>query len=173
MNGKGSKMTGILNWMAAASMGAALVFTSITAAAQPTVVVVRHGEKADGSKDPVLSPAGAERAERLAGMLAASRVRAIYTTQYQRTQLLAQPLAKRAGLMPIVVPAADEAALLKRVQSHAAGEVVLVVGHSNTVPSIIKALGVREEVTVGEDEYDNLFVVTPQAGQVHLLRLKY
>lgn len=157
----------------AAILGVAMMAAPEPASAQPTVIVVRHGEKADGGKDPVLSPAGEARAERLAAMLAASRVRAIYTTQYQRTQLLAAPLAKKTGVTPVVVPAADEPALLKRVQSHPDGEVVLVVGHSNTVPSIIKGLGVREAVSVGEDEYDNLFIVVPRGEQPQLLRMKY
>ena len=65
-----------------------------TATAQQMVYVVRHGEKLDDSKDPVLSPAGEARAVRLANMLASSGVKAIYTTQYRRTVLLAAPTAR-------------------------------------------------------------------------------
>ena len=38
---------------------------------------------------------------------------------------------------------------------------MLVVGHSNTVPEVITALGVTTPVTIGDDEFDNLFIVTP------------
>ena len=46
----------------------------------------------------------------------------------------------------------------------------LVVGHSNTVPTIIKALG-GADVTVGESEYDSLFFVAP-GGLTTRIRFK-
>jgi hypothetical protein len=49
---------------------------------------------------------------------------------------------------------------------------VLVVGHSNTVPDVIKDLGVTTRVTIGEDDFDNLFLVTTGA-RPSLLRLHY
>ena len=39
---------------------------------------------------------------------------------------------------------------------------VLVVGHSNTVPALLAALGHPESVSIGSDEYDNLFIVVPR-----------
>lgn len=159
-------------WQRWAAAVAALAFAA-GACAQPTVIVVRHGEKADDSKDPALSAAGEARADRLANMLAPGGVTAIYTTQFRRTQQLAQPLAKRTGVALTVVPAADGAALVRQIQSHRDTETVLVVGHSNTVPAIIKALGVKEEVKVAEDEFDNLFIVVPRGAQTTALKLKY
>ncbi len=141
--------------------------------AQPTVIIVRHGEKADEGKDPALSAAGMARAEHLASMLATSGVTVIYTTQFRRTQLLAQPLAKRIGVAPTVVAAADGDALIRQIQARRVADTVLVVGHSNTVPAIIKALGVREEVKVADDEYDNIFVVVPSGTQTTVLKMKY
>ena len=49
---------------------------------------------------------------------------------------------------------------------------VLVVGHSNTVPEIVKALGVTAPLKIDDTEYDNLLVVT-SATQPQLLRLRY
>ncbi|MBL8524309.1 MAG: histidine phosphatase family protein [Betaproteobacteria bacterium] len=142
--------------------------------AQPTVMLVRHGEKLDSSRDSVLSPAGEARALRLAQMLAASGIRAIYTTEYRRTILLAAPLAKQLVVTPVAVPGADQDALLKRIGSHKSNETVLVVGHSNTVPAILKALGHTEEVKIDESEFDNLFVLVPKEGKAPaVVRLKY
>ena len=139
-----------------------------------TVIVVRHGEKLDASADPVLSPAGAARADRLANMLAASKVRAIYTTQYRRTILLAAPTTKRLGVSASVIPAKEMDTLIAKLRSHAKDDVLLVVGHSNTVPEIIKGLGVSATVVVGADEYDNLFVVTMQPNDAPtMVNLKY
>lgn len=48
----------------------------------------------------------------------------------------------------------------------------LVVGHSNTVPALIKGLGVHVPVTVDESEFDNLFIVV-RAKKPAFLRLYY
>ena len=50
----------------------------------------------------------------------------------------------------------------------------LVVVHSNTVPAILKSLGHAPVVTVGEEDFDNLFIVTMQpSGAPTLVHLKY
>ena len=152
-------------------------------AAQQTVIIVRHGEKVEklesvdidkDAKDPPLSVVGMAQAEKLAQMLSATKINAIYVTQYRRTAMHATPLAKRQGITPMVVPAADTAGLIKRLASHGADETVLVVGHSNTVPLVLKGLGAVEEVKLTEDEYDNLFMVVPKPGAAPTVtRLKY
>ncbi len=157
-----------------ATLLAAVCTLTLQPVSAQTVIVVRHGEKLDVSADPLLSPAGAARAERLAIMLAASKVRAIYTTQYHRTILLAAPTAKRLGITAVVIPGKDMDTLIARIRSHAKEDVVLVVGHSNTVPEIIKGLGVSATIVVGEDDYDNLFVVAMQPGGApSMVNLKY
>jgi hypothetical protein len=74
-----------------------------------------------------------------------------------------------AGIRPEVVPADDLRALTGKLK-RASGN-VLVVGHSNTLPQIINALGVRPRVTVSESDYDNLFLVVgsprPDLIQLH------
>ena len=53
-------------------------------------------------------------------------------------------------------------------------DVVLFVGHSNTVPALIKALGYPAEIKIPETEYDNLFVLFPKSeGAPTLLRLRF
>ncbi len=147
---------------------------SYSASGQQMVYVVRHGEKLDDSKDPPLSPAGEARAMKLAQMLATSGVKAIYTTQYRRTMQLADPLAHKLNIAPIVVPGSDMPGLIKKIKSHGLDEVVLVVGHSNTVPEILKALGHVGDIKIEETEFDNLFVLVPKAqGVPALVRLKY
>jgi hypothetical protein len=47
-----------------------------------------------------------------------------------------------------------------------------VVGHSNTLPQIISALGVSARVTVAEFDYDNLFLVLLMP-EPRLIRLHY
>jgi hypothetical protein len=88
----------------------------------------------------------------------------------RRAQQTAEPLAKSLGIKIEVIPARDSAALLAKLRS-ASGS-VLVVGHSNTKPELIKALGVSSPVTITEQDYDDLFLVVP--GQPpRLIHLHY
>ena len=81
-----------------------------------TVVVVRHMEKvADAGNDPSLSPQGAARAERVAEMLAAIGVDAVYATQYKRTAETGLPLAERLSLPLHIYDAGDTKALVRDV----------------------------------------------------------
>jgi broad specificity phosphatase PhoE len=123
-------------------------------------------------EDPPLSAAGEQRAVRLADMLAASGVKHIFTTEYKRTRQTAAPLAERLKLTPVMSAAADPDPLIAQVK-RAQGN-VLIVGHSNTVPDLLKKLGVTDAVAIGDNDYDNLFVVVRNAaGKVTLVRLKY
>ena len=146
----------------------------------PAVIVVRHAEKAsDPADDPALSPAGERRAEALAGALAGARVDTIITTHYLRTRRTAAPIALARGLTPIVVrPGSDTAAhareVAKAVRARPAGEVVLVVGHSNTVPAIIAALGGPQIQPLCETEYANLFtLILEPGGGARFIRSSY
>jgi phosphohistidine phosphatase SixA len=151
-------------------------------AAQPTVFLVRHAERADSepgkspsmSEDPDLSDAGRARAASLATLLRDAGITAIFTTEYKRTQQTAAPLAKALGLTVTVVSSKNAADLVKQIKALVGTGTgnVLVVGHSNTVPEVIKALDVPTTVTIGDDDFDNLFLLRP--GQPSsLLRLHY
>jgi phosphohistidine phosphatase SixA len=150
------------------SVVAFFLFTGIagTAIAQQTVFVVRHAERADSgtssggmmAADPDLSEAGRARADSLARMLKDAGITAIYTTEFKRTQQTAAALAKALGIDTTTVPAKTPAPLIEGVK--AARGNVLVVGHSNTVPEVLKALGVTAPIKIDDSEFDNLFVVT-------------
>ena len=137
---------------------------------QSTVFIVRHAEKADDSKDAELSEAGRARAEALANMLRDSEISAIYTTEFKRTQQTAVPLAKALGLTVTTLPAENQAALVAKLRTSTANS--LVVGHGNTIPDIIKALGISEPEKISETDYDNLFLVV-LGDKPYLIRLHY
>ena len=155
-----------------ALLSLAVLLLCLPAFAQVTVIFTRHAEKAaNPPKDPPLTEAGRKRAELLAAMLADSGVTAIYVTELQRTQQTAAPLAARTGVKPTVIPANDTPQLVNAIRAQKAG-VVVVVGHSNTLPGIISALG-GPKVEIPDSDYDNLFVLTLGASQSSLLRLHY
>lgn len=135
--------------------------------AQPTIFLVRHAERADAGApaeqrtgaDPSLSAIGHERAAALAAVLRDAGITAIFVTELKRTFETAAPLAKMLGITPTVTPARDTGMLVERLKQQRGN--ALVVGHSNTVPEIAKALGVKTPIVIEDDEFDNLLVITP------------
>ncbi len=141
-----------------------------------TIYVVRHAEKADlpGERDPELSEAGVVRAEALARTMRSIQLDACFTSQYKRTQMTLAPLAKAAGLETTVAQAGAEKALAAKILETRRGKSVVVAGHSNTVPTLLQALGVADPPQLSESDYDDLFVVRVDAeGRARLLHLHY
>jgi len=136
-----------------------LLFLSVSVApAGPTIVIVRHAEKAaNAGNDPDLSPAGQARADALARVLKDSGIAAIFTSEFKRTQQTAAPTARSLGISPIVVSAKDTTALLAKLRELNGN--ALVVGHGDTIPNLVKALGVDTPINISENDYTELFVV--------------
>jgi broad specificity phosphatase PhoE len=149
--------------------------------AQPSMVIlVRHAERAAApASDPVLTGAGMQRAADLAAALAGARVTAIITTHLQRTQLTARQVAQAIGQTSIVVRAggpiqAHVDSVAAAVTRRPAGDVVLVVGHSNTIPGIIAALGGPALPDLCENQYASMFILEYSAsGPPRLIKAKY
>lgn len=147
--------------------------TSSPARGQDTIFVVRHAEKAaTPASDPGLSTEGKERAQALRALLGDAGISAIITTPTIRSQETAAPLATALGLTPISDPMTDPKVLVERLRTLSGN--VLVVGHTNTIPALLKELGHPSAVTIAEAEFDNLFVVTPgRVTRPAVLRLHY
>ncbi|HRI51573.1 MAG TPA: phosphoglycerate mutase family protein [Pseudomonadota bacterium] len=161
----------ILIWLAIAT-GVILVISLQPRLRSGPIVLVRHAEKVDSSKDAALNPAGEARAARLAEVLGSFGIQTIYTSEYKRTAQTAQPLAQRLGLTPIVIQATDQGGLLQQLPK--APRPALIVGHGDTVPALIKQLGVREPVEIAGDDFGNIYVVVPHLmGPPTLLHLRY
>lgn len=144
------------------------------ARAQRAIFLVRHAEKVDESRDPPLSEAGQARARALAALLKDAGIRAIYVSEYRRTRQTAEPLARKLGLSPVTVAAADREGLLRSLRVDHRDDVVLVVGHGDTLPPLLKALGSPQEIGIARGDYDNLFLLVPRAGAAPtLLRLHF
>jgi broad specificity phosphatase PhoE len=142
------------------------------ASAQEAIYVVRHAERADQSNDSELSTDGVGRSYKLRDLLRDAGITRIFTSPLRRTIDTAAPLAVALHLTP--QPIAADAALIEAIAASGPRDRVLVVGHSNTVPALLRALHVDANITLGEADYDNLFIVFPQKeGRPVLLRLKY
>lgn len=156
--------------------GAILAWAAPGEAEGPTIVyLVRHAEKVnDGMRDPQLSEAGQQRAERLAHMLGEESIAAVYCTPTNRSRETGAPLAAAMGMGISDYAPMDANGLAGRIRELPQGKRVLIVAHSNTVPMILAALGGPEVPDLVEaTEYDRLFVVIlddPQESSVLKLR---
>jgi broad specificity phosphatase PhoE len=138
-----------------------------------TVLALRHADIdiPPAGDDPSLNAAGRRRADALARLVGGAGVSAVLISEFARTQQTAAPTAALIGLAPQLTP--DPPVLAKRVRAGELGDVVLLVGHSNTVPAVIEELG-GPPPTIGEREFGTLFVVTaPTTGPATVLRLSY
>ena len=144
-----------------------------------TVILVRHAERAAEPRgDPPLTEAGRSRADALVDAIT-GQVDAVIVTPYRRTRETAVPIARIRGLTPVEVsPAGGLAAHAREVADSVlagtAGRTVLVVGHSNTVPAIIAALGGPRIPDLCEGEHARMFVLTiPADGAPRLKEQAY
>jgi broad specificity phosphatase PhoE len=178
VKGQRAKGKGEITCTVMAVLLVALLLPSV-ASAQQTIIFVRHAERADSGAsvdmmtaapaDPPLTAAGEARANKLAAMLADAGIKAIFATEFKRAQETGKPLAVRLGLVVQTVPAKDPAALIARLKSEHPHDIVLVVGHSTTLPDLIKAFGGRT-IAMRDDEYDAMYVLTPATGALVLIR---
>ncbi|HEX7149879.1 MAG TPA: phosphoglycerate mutase family protein [Thermoanaerobaculia bacterium] len=153
--------------LSAVLLFAAVLLSGVAEAKTPgTVIVVRHAEAGtDDPKDPSLSEAGTARAAALQALAQNAGVKAVYVTQFRRTRDTAAPLAA-ALKIPVIVFDVDGAslasfgpALAKRIAEEHPNETVLVVGHSNTVPLIVKELAGIDVPKIEHSEYSRVYVI--------------
>lgn len=119
--------------------------------------VVRHAEKADNSSDPPLSPAGRQRALDLRNRLRSKDIDSIFATGYVRTQKTVEPLAVETGKsIHLYTGSVDDVVTELRKISR---KQVLVAGHSNTVPQIVRGLSGHSVSAIADNDYNNLYVI--------------
>lgn len=139
-----------------------------------TVFLVRHAEKQAGSEDPGLTEDGQVRAQQLASALRSIKLSACFASQFKRTQQTAAPSAKVMEIEVTERKAGKEEALAEEIRKDFVGKAVLFVGHSNTVPKLMKHLGAANVPKLEESDYDNLFVLQiDESGKATVMQLHY
>ena len=132
-----------------------------------TVYILRHAEKDSLTKtdDPELSAEGRARAQALTQTLAKRQPAALFTTDTKRTRATLAPLAAALRLEPQPYDPKRGRDLADRILKEYAGKSVVIVGHSNTVLSLIDDFGGIPPVDeIADNEYDYLFVVRVAEG---------
>lgn len=119
--------------------------------------LVRHAEKQDATNaDTPISVEGQKRAVALKNFLETKQIQNIIVSQFIRTQQTAKPLADALHISPAVIANTNITAAIIRL-AHFSNS--LLVGHTDNVPAIIKKI-TGHIVTINEDDYDNLFIIT-------------
>lgn len=157
-------------------LAVALSLATVVPAMAQTVIIVRHAEKSDPAAgldaDPLLSEAGQARARALAAELTDAHPSVILTSPLRRTIQTAAPTADYHSATSQAVPLdggvqAHLAAIVARVEAAPDDATILIVGHSNTVPLIARALGYADAADMPECEYDRMTVLHRNGGETH------
>ena len=140
---------------------------------EPIVVyLVRHSERAeDGTNDPPISEAGWARSRLLSEILQDAGLTHIHSTDYKRTLSTGEPTAEATGLGIGLYDARDLTAAAALVATIPGRH--LVVGHSNTTPDFVEALGGEAGTPIAEMEYDRLYIVTLFQDSVSSVLLRF
>lgn len=136
-----------------------------------TIYLIRHAEKADSSKDPVLSETGIQRANHWNDVFSAINFDAVYSTNYNRTQQTATITAKKNK---VIVKLYDPKTIdIEKIKKEHLGQNILIVGHSNTTPDLVNKL-IHQNVyeTIDETTFGNLYIVTINESVVNYQLLK-
>jgi broad specificity phosphatase PhoE len=148
--------------------------------ATTTIIFVRHAEQDRSAGDnPGLSAAGKRRVAELTRQLVdadvVAGIDAIYSTPYRRNLETAQPLSEALNLPINEYDPDDNEAVLTTILKNHKGKIILVVAHSNTVPTLIADLGASKKVPpIARDEFDNIFIISiPWFGKTKTIRLRY
>jgi len=145
-----------------------------------TLFIVRHAEKVDNSDDPPLSTVGAQRAKKLARILADVPMDMAASTNYLRTTQTANPFVteafqKGSKCEIAVYNPTDLPFFFGDIHEKRMGQKILVIGHSNSVPPLLNLLtGKKVYTDIPETDYDNFYIVDYKGpGDAEVLELKY
>ncbi len=148
----------------------------ITFKTNAKIYLVRHAEKLSGD-DPLLTTEGSKRAGDLMRELKGKKIDRIYVTEYRRTQHTGDSLRIQMGIDTVLylsdTSCIDLISKLKANQDLNSN--ILIIGHSNTLPTIIRKLGLSDYPAedIPSNEFDNLFLITFKKGRPSLGKAKF
>ena len=130
------------------------------------IYLVRHAEKStEPAGDVYLTQQGRNRANTLKKLLMHKNITYIFSTKTNRTRETAQPLSEEIGI-PIKIYGNDT---LGKFVNRCINlrQNILVVGHSNTIVTMLDSFHVTHTVReFPETKYNSLFVVKLKKGKV-------
>lgn len=140
-----------------------------------TFILVRHAEKGnDDPRNPSLNEEGIQRAEKLLQMISPSKIDAVYSSPYKRTEQTVSDIAAKYGVEITEYNPSSTDFVASAMEKHA-GKMILVSGHSNTTPSLANYLTSTEDFQqLDESEYDKVFIISlSEIGKASVVVLSY
>ena len=127
-----------------------------------TIYLIRHAEKVRINKtdrDPALNEKGMIRALNWRDFFIDKDISKIYSTNYKRTLETVKPIEEAIGVTAILYSPSNID--YKNFVLSNKGEIVLVVGHSNTIPDFVNEL-INDQVYSQIDDLNNsnLYIVS-------------
>jgi len=132
---------------------------------ETTIYFIRHAEKADSSPNPELSEEGIKRSVRWTKLFEKIHIDVFYTTLTRRTQMTCSTVA--TSKQKDILFYDHNKFTVQEIFAKHSGKIILVVGHSNTIPQQINAfLGEEIYQQIDENEFGNLYTVTVKGDRI-------
>jgi len=163
-----------LSWSKLGFLFSIIILIPSEVLSQQTVILVRHADRDAGVPDG-LTKEGRMRAETLASTLKDAGVTHVVRSNTIRTRETALPTVQARGIPEKVINADDNHVknAYEAIRTSGANAVVLYVGHSNTVGPLLAKLGYKDEITIGEQEFGNMYILVPKEPNSVLIKLHY
>jgi len=140
-----------------------------------TYYFIRHAEKDRSDTenvDPELTQKGLGRAMHWAEIMDDVAIDAIYSTDYERTQMTAAPIAVKKNLTVQIYDAGTID--IAQFKAENLNKKVFVVGHSNTTPDFVnKMIGQEKYAQLDDLQNGSLFIVEIVNGIASDMRLNF
>lgn len=155
-------------------------FTSMALAqldyGKTVIYIVRHAEK-DTGNNPALTLAGQQRAGELMRYLRNKNIHRIYSTAYRRNEMTADSMRLQLHIDTThYSPKPTSQELFNLIKANAdLGKKLLFIGHSNTVPLLVKNFGYNDyaPTDLADDAFDDLFILRFKRNKVKMKHKKY
>ncbi|MBF9057957.1 hypothetical protein HKCCSP123_02060 [Rhodobacterales bacterium HKCCSP123] len=144
-------------------LAALLLATSVNA--QEVLFIIRHAEKEVAGEDPGLTQDGRARSASWASFLEHAEIDHVITTDARRSQQTGDVIAQALGLAQTQIAIQDVTGLIDALEFEHSEDRVLIVGHTETIPSILSRIGHPDTLEVDQEDYSNLFIFIPGAGE--------
>lgn len=130
-----------------------------------TIFLIRHAEKQNDTKNTDLSEEGFQRAEFWKKYFQDIKIDAFYSSGFQRARHTCQPMAFERDKSVTIYK--NHLMNLKRLLAENQEKTILLVGHSNRIPTFInKLLGEEKYPEIKEPEFGNLYIIKEIDGKI-------
>lgn len=140
----------------------ACLLASSSVNAQEAVFIIRHAEdELTGKIDRGLRPEGLERAADWATILRPSGLDLVVTTEIERSRATGTIIAEALEVPRVEFSRGASSGIAKYLRENYPEDVILVVGHSETIPNMLRSFGHLDPFRITRSAYGWLFIVTP------------